>query len=408
MKKSFILILILAVTTVVGAAQEKRCEVFGVVTDSFGNPIENLTIFIPFTSVGTTTNSKGEYKLEKVPAGEIELVFRHVSYQAHTEALALSQGSRTELNISVKSQVVELSEVVKRADPANWKFGYGKFKEYLLGDPIGRFCEVKNPTDLFFYYDGERLTCHATKPLEIENKYLGYTMVYFLDYFWYNQDKKGSSGRTNQVSYAFSGSAFYIDMIEDGNRKNRTWVRNRELEFRGTIKHFLMSLYSDSTKEEGYEIKQAWLGLKEFQESLNISPAVAYARSMELEKRFYWDDKTNKSTNILYLPGSQNEYKPEILMAGDSTSIKSIVLKDRILVFHYWDDKRRPEEIRVAYLSVIPEELGPEPKLVFTERGDYQLIGGELIWHYLDSQTKLAIALPVDYVGRLGVVSYDL
>ena len=407
MKRKFILILIFALISVLGEAQENRCVVFGVVTDSIGNPVENLTIFIPFTSIGTTTNLKGEYKLEEVPAGEFELVFRHISYQVHTENMALSKGSHQELNIRMKNQVVELSEVVKRANPANWKFGYEKFKEYLLGDPIGRFCEVKNPTDLFFYYDGERLTGHATKPLEIENKYLGYTMVYFLDYFWFNQDKKDSYGRTDQASYAFSGSAFYIDLIEDGNRKNRTWKRNRDLEFRGTLKHFLMSLYANKTKEEGYEIKQAWVGLDEFQKALNISPAVAYTRSMELEKLFYWDKKANKSTFILYLPETQYELAPELVHSDEISPPKSIDVTGRYLVFHYWDEKRRPEEIRVAYLTAVPEREEVVPQLFFTEDGEYSLTGGDLIWHYLDNQTKLAIALPVDYVGKMGVVSYE-
>ncbi len=168
-----------------------------------------------------------------------------------------------------------------------------------------------------------------------------------------------------------------------------------------------MSLFMNQCTEEGYEVKEAWAGLKEFQESLDISPAVAYSRSMELEKRFYWDEKTSKSTNILFLRESDYKLEPECADSLDENSPNFISLKERLLVFHYWDSQRKPEEIRVAYLSVIPDESGKEPKLIFNESGEYQVTGGELIWHYLDSHTKLGISLPLDYVGRLGVVSYE-
>ncbi len=399
MKK--ILALIIILTALIGSnqGQQKLTEIFGVVSDSAGNPVQDLTVFIPFTSKGTTTNTKGEYRLEKIPIGELELVFRHVSYRPLTKTLTLNPGNPIELNVRMQGNVIELAEIVKRANPANWKFGYEKFKEHVLGDPLGRFCEVINPTDIYFYYDGEKLTGNATEPLEIINKYLGYKLVYFLDYFWYNKDKTNPDGSTQQVSFAFSGSAFYVDQIEENVLRRRTWGKNRVTEFHGTLKHFLLSVFYDQVGEQGFEIRHAWTDINDLQKSENISPSMAYVRSLLMEKRFYWDKSLKKSIYLLYIPDKNYPIQSKITDLNQVPPAKSILLDDNLLVFYYWNSNHDMDDARVAYLTISPDESGIIPVLLFDGQGNYTVKGGEVIWDYLDTQTKLVTALPADYPG---------
>ncbi len=397
MKKIITLIFITSTIIASSLGQEKLTEIFGVVSDSAGNPIKDLTVFISFTSKGTTTNENGEYRLERIPAGEIELVFRHISFLPLTKTLSTNSEQAIQLNVSMKNNILEIREIVKRANPDNWKFGYEKFKEHVLGDPIGRHCEVKNPSDIYFYYDGERLTGHATKALEIVNNYLGYKLVYFLDYFWYNKDITNPDGSIQQESFAFSGSAFYVDRRDENVLRKMTWERNRMTEFNGTLKHFLLSVYYDQLVQQGFEIKQAWKNLQDLQKSENISPSMAYVRFLLMEKRFYWDKSSNKSIYLHYNPEEDYPIQSKTTDLNQVPPTKSIRMDDKLLVFNYWNEKHRMDEARVAYLAIVPDESGAKPQLEIDDQGNYNIIGGELIWNYLDTQTKLVTALPADY-----------
>ncbi len=397
MKK--IISLIFSAILLVGSSlgQGKFTEIYGVVSDSAGKPIKDLTVFIPFTSKGTTTNENGEYLLERIPAGEIELVFRHISFLPLTKTLSSNSEQAVELNVSMKNNILEIKEIVKRANPENWKFGYERFKEHVLGDPIGRYCEVKNPSDIYFHYDGERLTGHATEPLEIVNNYLGYKLVYFLDYFWYSKDITNPDGSIQQASFAFSGSAFYVDRIDEKVLRKMTWERNRMTEFNGTLKHFLLSVYYDQLVQQEFEIKQAWKNLQNLQKSENISPSMAYVRSMLMEKRFYWDKSSNKSIYLHYNPEEDYPIQSKTTDLNQVPPTKSIRMDDELLVLYFWNPRHQTDEARVAYMEIVPDESGAKPQLEIDDQGNYTAIGGELIWNYLDTQTKLVTALPADY-----------
>jgi len=400
MRNILILLFFASTLTLPGIGQVNSGKIFGVVADSAGNPVRDLTVFIPFTSIGTTTNVSGEYLLENIPPGEVELVFRHVSYLPKTEIFSIKSGESFELNIGMENNVIEMAEIIKKANPANWKFGYEKFKEYVLGDPLGRYCEAENPTDLFFYYDGERLTGHASKPLSLINHYLGYRLVYFLDYFWYNNDITKPDGTVQQASYAFSGSAFYVDRIREGDRHSTQWEENRITEFKGTMQHFLLSAFNNQIIEQGFEVKQPFKNIEDIQKSLNVNKAVAYSRSMEMQKRFYWDKFSNKSIFLFYSPGEAYPIESKITDLNQVPASKSILLKDPILVFHYSNPDHRADQARVIYLSMILDDSGEEPQLIIDYQGNYKTLGGKLLWQYLDTQTTLITALPADYATQ--------
>ncbi len=107
MLKTITLILFLIVSTII-SAQNSIIE--GIVSNSNKEPIEGVTI--SYLNHGTTTNSKGEYKLT-VPGGiKINVVFRHISYQLFTKIVHIPKNRTYQLSPILKSKIEEIKEVV--------------------------------------------------------------------------------------------------------------------------------------------------------------------------------------------------------------------------------------------------------------------------------------------------------
>jgi len=93
----------------VQAEQQKR-TVKGKVTDENGEAIPGVSVLVKGTTVGTITNFDGQYSLE-VPAGNNTLVFSFVGMTTKEELL----DSRSEINVSLKSESIGVDEVVVTA-----------------------------------------------------------------------------------------------------------------------------------------------------------------------------------------------------------------------------------------------------------------------------------------------------
>ncbi len=94
-------------------------EVYGLITNEKGEPLPFATVYAKGTSVGTTSNEEGNYTLELKP-GTYQLIYQYIGYKKTTETVKIGQKS-IELNVALKPQSVELTEIVVDAnaeDPA--------------------------------------------------------------------------------------------------------------------------------------------------------------------------------------------------------------------------------------------------------------------------------------------------
>jgi len=366
--------------------------VSGRVVNSEGEPVQDVTVFIAFTSKHTTTDKEGFYALKDMPAGEHEIVFRHLSYTPMTKLVVVDDEKALSLDVSLKKSVIEINEIILKADPSNWDLGWKKFQEFVLGDPYGRNCEVVNKEDLFFYFNGSKLTGHASKPIGIINNYLGYKIIYFLDYFWYDE---------SESTFAFSGAAFYEDRFDDFKLRQRGWTRNRKTEFSGTLRHFLMAIFYEQIAEQGYVVRETWDDMNDLQKSEHVSPSIAHVRFNQMKKHYHWDPVKKKSASRYYFPG---EEFPIYLFIKDLDQVparKEISISDKLLVYNTINSSTRENGSRVAYFALYPDEKGGLVRLQIDDHGDYEIIGGQLVWSYLDVETNLTTALPADYIpGR--------
>ena len=123
-----------AITALVGialaspAAAQNRGTVTGQVIDAASNqPLSNVQIFVPGTSLGTLTNAQGRFLLVNVPAGQQEIRANRLGYTAAVERVAVAAGQTANVDFGLQPSAVALDEIVvtgtagavqRRAQPA--------------------------------------------------------------------------------------------------------------------------------------------------------------------------------------------------------------------------------------------------------------------------------------------------
>jgi hypothetical protein len=417
--------LILFFFPAVSFSQSQSGIVRGLVTDSLtGLPVQNLAVFIPFTSKGTTTNSKGEYTLDQLPAGSYNLMFRHVAYRTVTKFITVEENKSTVLDLIVSESDFKIEEVVKLGGKADWEQSLMIFKKYFLGDTQGTSCQIKNPRDLVFYYDGDILMAQARQPLEVVNRYLGYEITYFLDYFKFykvktpknNQkeqpDSKAGDGQVamerfrmawsssmntsfTQYFHAFSGSAFYKDLVLEHPVRGLNWKLNREAEFSGSLTHFLIKLYHDTLIDRRYQLRQSWNKKEGFQKNEQMSSAMLKINFLgDLDSILIWDPDHLRPTYIYYHANKEYQIKGDQIRTGPQPGQKILLLQDTLLFFYDTENTTDLKDDRIAEMSV------KDGQLIFNSEGNYLAPYGSRLWVYHDNRIQLKFLLPKDYLPK--------
>ncbi|MGF1587146.1 MAG: SusC/RagA family TonB-linked outer membrane protein [Bacteroidales bacterium] len=118
------LILFFAIFIQVSAtADQQQITVTGRVTDPADIGLPGVTVMIRGTTIGTVTNSEGEYSLPNVPAGAI-LVFSFVGMQT----VEIVVGDQTVINVNMLEDTVGIEEVVA--------VGYGTLQRNRVSSSI--------------------------------------------------------------------------------------------------------------------------------------------------------------------------------------------------------------------------------------------------------------------------------
>jgi TonB-linked SusC/RagA family outer membrane protein len=87
--------------------QQQSKTITGTVTDENDEPLIGVRVFVPGSSVGTTTNADGKFRLD-IPSDKSTVRISYLGYQTQT----LSVGNRTDFNTRLVPENKELDEVV--------------------------------------------------------------------------------------------------------------------------------------------------------------------------------------------------------------------------------------------------------------------------------------------------------
>ncbi|HVU99424.1 MAG TPA: carboxypeptidase-like regulatory domain-containing protein [Puia sp.] len=242
----WLLILIISFTSL----GEAQAQLTGTVTDSItGRPLAAVSVYLNNTSKGAVTNKDGTFRLV-IPAGNYELVISAIGYTTVIRRIN-GREQTPPINIRLHQDATELTTIT--VEPYE-KRGWGKYGKFFRENFIGTganasSCEILNREVLrfHFYKRGNRLSVTATEPLQIANDALGYTLEYRLEEFVADFNNKITT---------WQGYPLFHEQEAKNKDRQQEWQLSRKTTYRGSLMHFIRSLYAGHTLHESFLIQR--------------------------------------------------------------------------------------------------------------------------------------------------------
>lgn len=251
MKKTFIVLLFTFFSTR-GFSQSGNFYITGMVINKETNqPMQGASVFAENTTLGTSTNAEGKFSLQ-LPAGGYDLVVTFTGFTTESKRITSSDADNRNISFELKQKEKEMQDVAIVAT-TEVKDGWQKYGSFFTKHFIGKtansaYCSLNNPEVLKFYFSKRknRLKVTATEPLLIVNKALGYNIKYTLDSFTHAYETQTS---------LYTGYPLFEEMTATNNEQMNNWELARQKAYKGSILHFMRSIYKKDLREEGFEIQ---------------------------------------------------------------------------------------------------------------------------------------------------------
>ncbi len=210
-------------------------------------PVIYAHIYIPNTTYGAYSNDQGQFIIRAKVWESFEMIISHLEHELMQLSLNSTDSILRLQTIYLQPKTYELKEVVVKENK-NWEKYYDLFVQQFIGKtPGSNRCRIINKTALNFDYDTTThlLTAWAYEPLLIENNHLGYRIRYDLVDFQFE------SARGNLM---YKGFPSFELMEKAAKRQVRRWEKHRREAYKGSVMHFIRSLYHDKLAEEQFEM----------------------------------------------------------------------------------------------------------------------------------------------------------
>ncbi|MGN7514288.1 MAG: TonB-dependent receptor [Allomuricauda sp.] len=107
--KQFYISVLLALTSIYTYSQN---TLSGNISDAeTGEPLEQVSVYIPQLENGTVTDADGNYTLKNLPEGNYKLVISYIGFETYSTSFEISEGSN-QFNYQMFPSVIEMDEVV--------------------------------------------------------------------------------------------------------------------------------------------------------------------------------------------------------------------------------------------------------------------------------------------------------
>jgi len=230
-------------------AQNYNCSVEGrVVSQSTGQPLEYVNVYISGTKWGTTTNKAGYYKIKSLPYGNLTVVASMVGFKPQVATITLKEEQTVEVNFKLEEKSYEINQVVVSGKtPKDWKDNFDEFKKYFLGEgPNTDECKILNPEVInFTKTESGYLTATATQPIIVLNNSLGYKINIELVSFDWDKEKQ-------TLKYVLE--SYFTELKDTTGELKKGWMKNREDTYYGSMTDFIKSLIYKTFMEEGFRV----------------------------------------------------------------------------------------------------------------------------------------------------------
>ncbi len=221
----------------------------GIVINGIDNgKLSAASVFINNSSKGTFTAIDGTFSIDAIRETNFELVISYTGFE--TISLKVTpENIHSIFSIKLFPRENELREIKITSPQKNgWK-EWGTFftKSFLGASDFALECKIINPEVLRFYYDKQNqiLSAYSHGNLIIHNRALGYNIRYQLEEFRYD-------GKNKIITYI--GYTGFEDLNLNKNRNK--WTSNRREAYRGSLLHFMRSVYANTIATEGFILRE--------------------------------------------------------------------------------------------------------------------------------------------------------
>lgn len=249
----------------------------GKIVDENNSPLYGVSIYFDGTTIGTTTNDKGDFELLVNQIPNVNFVISYIGY----ETVYLSS-IQSPINIKLKPSAISLKEVVLEPVPFSRKEMLKVFREQFLGKTKGgKNCVILNEEAVQFSYTSKefKLSAFADEKIRVKNNYLGYIIEVDLVDFYAIYNKRTLSNDYLRGSY-FAVTSFFKEIEEE----NKSFEKNRISSYLGSSKHFFKNL-----------IEKKW-GKKEF---------ILFDGSFPTDANLHFEISEDKNMKLISVKGRQ-------------------------------------------------------------------------------------------------------
>ncbi|MES2375967.1 MAG: carboxypeptidase-like regulatory domain-containing protein [Bacteroidota bacterium] len=221
---------------------QQSFDITGTVKDENGAALQSVTVFIDGSNKYTMTDVSGHYTFAAIQPGTYRVATSMVGRGSERLMVILSNKS-VKADLVMKPKPIELNEVVIGTDSRRNEMLRIFTNKFLGVTENAQSCTIINPKIIEFTTNKGILLATTPDFLIIENKNLGYRIKYLLKVFRYDR-------AFNLTSY--TGDCIFED-LPGSTRQKKKWIENRRAAYQGSFMHFLRSLYSGNTREQGFK-----------------------------------------------------------------------------------------------------------------------------------------------------------
>lgn len=202
MKKELLWICLLLLFGKTITAQTLRGKVYD---QQHQTPVSNANVYLEGTSYLTITGEDGSFTLTVKKPVNTRLVISHIGYETEVFTRPFEQLPEQIFLLERSNILSDFTVTSKGKDKYKRSTKMAIFRRQFLGDvAINSVCRIRNEDDIKLIYDSENrvLSAFCDKPIQIENKYLGYELQFDLTRFdLYFSDNSLSEYAVSYVYY---------------------------------------------------------------------------------------------------------------------------------------------------------------------------------------------------------------
>jgi carboxypeptidase-like protein len=229
-------------------------EISGVVIEGKTNqPLEGASVYFNNTTIGVTTNSKGEFVIEFDVEINTPLIISFMGYETVIR-YDFSTSEKMEIYLNESTNVLDEVYLTSKNDwPRELKLK--EFRRNYLGETInGLASKIMNENDIVLRYNKKKkqLTASAKKPLIVKNENLEYLITANLEYFEVNYSYVSANRKIlNIKNVYYLGNNFYKTLQVNPTKST---IKKRKDTYLGSPLHFMRAMASEDLEREKYKI----------------------------------------------------------------------------------------------------------------------------------------------------------